>query len=153
MDPLSILSGVIAVLQATNTVISVCYDFRAAVKEAPWSLTRTLDEIKDLRDVLETIERLVDRPDHIASTNIEKRPALRLLQESEQSPLASCLRELGCLQDKIDNSCRASQPGSRIRAFTEAIKWRLKDRDATLCLGRIERCKSTLKLAITADEM
>jgi hypothetical protein len=153
MDPLSVAAGIIAVLQATNTVISVCYDFRAAVKEAPWSLTRILDEIKDLRNVLETLERLVDRLDYIESKYIENRPALLMLHNSQDSPLASCLRELGCLQNKIDSSCRTGQPGSRIRAFTKALKWQLQDHDATLCLGRIERCKTTLKLAMTADEM
>ncbi|KAL3417181.1 hypothetical protein PVAG01_11181 [Phlyctema vagabunda] len=153
MDPLSITVGIIALLQATNKVITVCYDFRAAVKEAPWSLTRTLDEIKDLRNVLETLEGLVDQPECIASKHLEERPALRLLQNSKDGPLASCLRELERLQEKIGSPNYARQPGTKRRALAEALKWRLKDRDATLCLERIERCKSTLKLAMHADEM
>lgn len=60
MDPLSISASIIALLQATSALISVCYDFRACIKNAPWSLTRVIDEVKSLRNILETLDRLTD---------------------------------------------------------------------------------------------
>lgn len=152
MDPLSLTASVIAVLQAANTIITVCYDFRAAVTKAPWSLTRILDEVRDLRTVLETLERLVERVDDPASPDFKRRPAFQLLCEPQTGPLASCLRELLSLEEKIRPPSSAGKLGSKGRAFMQAISWQLKDRDATVCLERIERCKSTLNLAITADE-
>lgn len=50
MDPLSISASIVAILQATTTVISICYDFRACIK--------VIDEVKSLRNILETLEQL-----------------------------------------------------------------------------------------------
>jgi hypothetical protein len=152
MDPLSISASIIAVLQATNSVVSLCYDFRAALKNAPWSLTRIIEEVKDLRRILETLDRLAEPLDDPASADAKRRPVFQLLCDPENGPLAACLRELSYLEEKITSASWVAQTGSRRRAFIQAVGWQLKDRDATLCLERIERCKSSLNLAITADE-
>jgi hypothetical protein len=56
MDPLSVTASVIAVLQAANSVMAVCYDFRAAIKDRPWPLTRITNSINELRLVLGRLE-------------------------------------------------------------------------------------------------
>jgi hypothetical protein len=151
-DPLSISASIIAVLQATNSVVSLCYGFRAALKKAPWSLTRIIDQVKDLRNTLETLDRLADTIDDRSPEEAKKRPVFRLLCEPKEGPLATCLRELAYLEEKIMSSSRFGNTGSKRRAFIQAVGWQLNDRDAMLCLERIERCKSSLNLAITADE-
>jgi hypothetical protein len=152
MDPLSISASIIAVLQATNAIVSVCYDFRAVMKKTPWSLTYIIQELKDLRNVLETLDRLADAFDDTPALNMQRRPAFELLCEPGRGPLASCLRELTYLEKKITSSSRVGKSDSKISAFMQVMCWQLKDRDARLCIERIERCKSTLNLAITADE-
>jgi len=152
MDPLSISASIIAILQATNTVISVCYDFRAATKKTPWSLTRVIGEIKDLRNVLETLESLADELDDPSLLSSKKRPIFNLLCDPQDGPLAACFRELNYLKEKISFPADARKPDSTRRALIQALGWQLSDRDAKVCLERIERCKSTLNLAITADE-
>jgi hypothetical protein len=152
MDPLSITASIIAILQATNSIISICYDVKAALKQEPWSLTRIMDEVKDLRTVLETLERLASRLDDPNSMDSKRKPVLEILCEPEMGPLARCIRELTFLEDKITSSNRMGSSGTKRRAFLQAMGWQLKDQDAKLCLERIERCKSTLNLAITADE-
>lgn len=42
--------------------------------------------------------------------------------------------------------------GSKRRAIIQAVGWKLKDGDARECLERIDRCKNTLSLAMSADE-
>lgn len=42
--------------------------------------------------------------------------------------------------------------GSKKKALIQAVGWKLMDGDARDCLERIERCKNTLALAISADE-
>ena len=152
MDPLSITASIIAILQSTNSIISVCYDVKAALKQEPWSLTRIMDEVKDLRTVLETLERLASRLDDANSMDSKRKSVLEILCEPEMGPLASCLRELTFLEDKITLSNSMGSSNTKRRAFLQAMGWQLKDLDAKLCLERIERCKSTLNLAITADE-
>jgi hypothetical protein len=154
MDPLSITAGIITVLQVTNTIISICYDYKAALKKAPWPLTRVLDEAKGLRSVLESLEQ------HVVDGSMASSPfpssksqgAFKLLFELDRGPLAACLRELTTLEGLLGPSKRASKLGSMGRAFDLALGWTLKDSDVRLCLERIERCKSSLLLAITADE-
>jgi hypothetical protein len=57
MDPLSVTASIIAVLQATSAVLSICYDYRCAIKHSPWGLERAVDEIRDLRNVLESLKQ------------------------------------------------------------------------------------------------
>jgi hypothetical protein len=152
VDPLSISASIIAVLQATNSVVSLCYDFRAALKNTPWSLSRIIEEVKDLRRILEILDRLAEPLDDPACADAKRRPVFQMLCDPDNGPLAACLRELSYLEEKITSSSWVTQTGSRRRAFIQAVGWQLKDRDATLCLERIERCKSSLNLAITADE-
>jgi hypothetical protein len=156
MDPLSISASIIALLQATTTVISICYDFRACIKNIPWSLTRVIDEVKSLRNVLETLEELSQS--HL-NTDVKRRPVFELLCDQENGPLVSCERELGHLEEKVMGKGWVEKVGGVVggkdrgkrQAFMKAMGWRLKDGDARECLDRIERCKNTLSLAISAD--
>lgn len=107
MDPLSISTSIIALLQATTTVISICYDFRACIKNAPWSLSRVIDEVKSLRDIVETLEQLSQAR---IGTDAKRRPVFELLCDPKNGPLASCKREVKYLEEKI------VAPGKYIRA-------------------------------------
>ncbi len=100
MDPLGITVSIIALLQTTNSIISVCHDIKAALKEEPWSLTRIMDEVKALRTVLETLERLASSLDD-NSMDSKRKPVLEILCQPEKGPLAICLRELTSLEEKI----------------------------------------------------
>nr|OQO16740.1 hypothetical protein B0A51_15282 [Rachicladosporium sp. CCFEE 5018] len=100
MDPLSLCANIITVLQAANDLIHICYDYRAVLKDRPWSLTRVYDEVLELRALLEQLE-------HLASD----------------------------------------------LSASESLGWRLKDSEAKTCLTRLEKCKTTLTLALTADQM
>jgi hypothetical protein len=151
MDPLSITASIIAVLQATNAVISLCYDFRAALQHTPWALTRTIEEARDLRNVLETLENLSKALQDDKSRNSKRMPSFQLLCEPE-GPLDTCLRELTHLTSKIIPPSSVERPDSKRRALIRALDWKFKDADAKTSLERIERCKSTLSLAITADK-
>ncbi|KAF2187576.1 hypothetical protein K469DRAFT_568733 [Zopfia rhizophila CBS 207.26] len=151
MDPLTITTGVITILQATTTLISVCYDFRAALKNAPWSLTRVIEELKSLRNILESLEEHAQDLDQLVGS--KKRPIFELLSDHESGPLAICLRELHVLDEKIGVSSYALAKGSKSAALVQALRWQLKDKDAKECLERIERCKTTLALALSGDQV
>lgn len=152
MDGLSVAVSVIAVLQAANAIISVCYDFRSVLKDAPWGLTKVTDQLKDLRNVLETLETLAEKAEKTDIRSSDKLPAFRLLCDPENGPLDMCLRELKSLEKKLTPSSWSGKVGSKRQALIRTIGWQLKDSDIDRSLQRIERCKATLNLAITADE-
>jgi hypothetical protein len=152
MDPLSVTASIIAVLQATNTVISICYDYSSAIKNSPWELTRVTEETKNLRSVLETLEQLSKKAESADPTAKSQLPALRLLCESDTSPLAACLLELEALEKKLAPPNWSRQSGSKKRALVQALGWPLREGDTKKILGNIERVKATLNLAITADQ-
>jgi hypothetical protein len=85
MDPLSISTGIITLLQATTTIISVYYNFRAALKDRPWSLTRIIDELKCLRNILESSEELAQSVD--SPSGLGTRPVVESLSEPDNGPL------------------------------------------------------------------
>jgi hypothetical protein len=128
MDPLSVSTGVITILQATTTIISVCYDFRAALKDEPWSLTDIINELKGLRNILESLEELAQDLDQPQGP--DKRPIFELLPNSDNGPLVICQRELNILDKKIRASSYAGTNGSRRKAVLQALRWQLRDRDA-----------------------
>jgi hypothetical protein len=150
MDPLSISAGIISVLQATNAVVSVCYNYSSAVTNSSWELPRVLEEVKSLRNVLETLEPLAraENADPAAQSQL---PMLKLLCEPEGT-LAMCLVELEALEKKLAPPKWSRQAGSKRRAFIQTLRWPLKEEDTRKTLENIERLKATLHLAMTADQ-
>lgn len=156
MDPLSVTASIIAVIQATNAVISVCYDYSSAVKNSPWELSRVIEEVRSLRNVLETLERLAanaERADPAAETRL---PALKLLCEPKGGQiglLAMCLLELDLLKKKlIPPKWGSGLEGSKRMSLAQALSWPLKEKDTRKTLDCIRRFNDTLNLAITADQ-
>lgn len=98
MDPLSITASIIAVLQATTAVLSVCYDYRSAIKHRPWGLAKAIEEVRDLRNVLESLERISTKSDDGSDSRLVN---LRLLCKKETGPLQGCVAELHQLEKKI----------------------------------------------------
>src|SRR5438034_3374361 len=149
MDPLSITASIVNVLQAANAVISICYDFRATINGCPWGLNRVLEEIKDLRNVLESLENLAanakTQKDGILNTQL---PTIKLLCQSDQGPLDLCLKTLNILSQKLVPPSWSRQTSSKTRAFIQAVGWTLTEADVRRSLEDLERCKSTLNLAI-----
>ncbi len=147
MDGLSVAANVIAVLQVANSVISICYDFRAALKKSPWALTRVLDEITDLRGILEAIERV--------STADTQLPNSKLLVETcnlTHGPLSTCMAALNHLEGLLGSSTLGNSTISRWRALSQAVTWQFKDKEITGILETVDRCKNTLKLAVSTEE-
>ena len=154
MEPLSVTASVIAVLQAANAVISVCYNYSAAVKDSPWELSRVTEEVKSLRNVLEALVQLAKQAETADPMAETKLPTLKLLCESDAKPgpLENCLEELRWLEKKLSSPKWAGADGSKRRAFVQAMSWPLKEGETTKTLERISRFKATLALALTVDQ-
>jgi len=150
MDPLSISTAIITILQATTAVISVCYDCRAQLNDEPWSLTRIIDELKVLRNILERLEDLAQ--DFQRGQGTRNRRIFELLSDSENGPLANCRQQMMILDNKIRDLNSVGTERSKGKALLRVLRWQLKDKDAKKCLEIIERCKNTLSLALDGDQ-
>ena len=150
MDALTITTGIITILQATTALITVCYNFRAVLKNKPWSLTNLINELRALRSILERLEELAQDLNDPQRSGQSARFAL--LSDPDNGPLVVCQRELSFLEKKINPSAYARSNNSKRKAVLQALRWQLKDREAKECLERIERCKILLSLALENDQ-
>jgi hypothetical protein len=121
MDPLSVTASIITVLQAANAVVSICYDYSCAVKNASWELPRIIDEVKSLRNLLETLQQLATRAESADPAAKSRLPTLKLLCEPE-GPLPICLTKLEALGRKLTPPGWIGGLGSKRRALIQALR-------------------------------
>ena len=152
MDPLSITASVIAVLQAAEAVISVCCDYRSAVKGSSWEVPRVLEEVRALRNVLRVLEELADKAETPSSDSKSRLPALKSLCDPDTGTLIKCRTELNNLATKLTPPEWTGPAGSKRRGLVQALTWPLKKGDTEKVLASIERFKSTINVAVTTDQ-
>ena len=152
MDPLSVTASIIAVLQATSAVVSICYDYSSAAQGSSWELLQIIDEVRGLRNVLETLEGLSRQAESRVSGVGSRLPSLELLCDPRTGLLARCLTELTDLEKKLQPPGWSGPAGSRRTALIQASGWPLKKGAVERSLATIRRLQETLALAITADE-
>ena len=148
MDPLSISAGIIALLQAANKVVSLCYNF-ATAKNTGRIISELLDQLKSLRNVLESLEqycRTSDLTDPATSTQIG---TITALCDMEDGPIA---KELMYLGKRLRPPTLVSRDGSRRKALVQSLTWPLKEAETTKTLENIQRLKSDLQLALTVNQ-
>ena len=153
MDPLSVTSSVIAVLQATEAVISVCCNYRSSVRGSSWEVSRILEEARSLRNVLRILEEIADKAETADTTHQSRLSALKLLCSPDTGTLSGCCAELETLNRKIAPPAWSGPAGSKRRGLVEALNWPLKKKDTEKVLERISRFKETINLAVVADQM
>ncbi len=103
--------------------------------------------------VATTALRLADEAEKPGSTDQSRLPALRALCDPETGTLSNCLADLEKLNSKLAPPGWSGAAGSKRRALVEALSWPLKKGDTEKVLNSIERVKSTMQLAIEADQM
>lgn len=151
MDPLSVTASVITVIQAAEAVISICCNYRSSIKGSSWEVSRVLDEIRGLRDVLRILEGLADKADTSGSTNQSHFLELKSLCDPGTGILSRCRNELEMLESSLAPPGRSGPAGPKRKALVEALRWPLQRGETENVLERIERFKSTINLTITAD--
>ncbi|MCJ1276049.1 hypothetical protein MMC21_003854 [Puttea exsequens] len=145
MDPLSLTASIIAVIQATNEVISICYNYTHSAKGAGNTISRVLEEIKSIRNALEAVENLSrgDNKEEFATTGHWE--TILSLCDTEKGPI---MKELKYLDAKLRPTAWTGSDGSKRKAFMQALIWPLKESETEKTLQNIERWKSTLSLAL-----
>ena len=141
MDPLSLTGTLIAVVQITTAVISICYDYRQGTKNAAREVIQISDQLSSLKDVLDALLRLVENSE---SSDPSRLSTFELLLKPD-GPLSTCKTELERLKEKLE-------PETGWRAVRQSLVWPLKEGDMRKALSNLERLKSTMQLALSADQ-
>lgn len=132
MDPLSATGTLIAVLQISSALISLCYEYRQSTKSAAREIVQISDELNSLKDVLEALLKLVER----VSFESEKEKSgngkdstgrLKTFEGllPEDGPLATAQKELERLRRQLE-------PESGWRKVRRTLVWPLKGMNNSL---------------------
>ncbi|KAI0452138.1 hypothetical protein F5B21DRAFT_484720 [Xylaria acuta] len=130
-DPLSIASGALAVITATQKTASMIYKFTRDCKEARTDLTQVTGELSQLTLILELI-----RDDNAAATEYCLPNAL---QAQVQAMLTSCATTVQQIENIIAKCHRRPGP----------LRWTILEKDKVTTLkGSLEAFKSGLSLVL-----
>ena len=150
-EGIGLAASVIAVLQITNSVISVCYHYSAAVQGASWELPRIRTELENLRTVLQTLEPLAIQAELAYPATGTRLPTLALLGGTE-GLLQNCLHEVKRLDETLKSPSWSDRFGPKRKAVVQVLRWPLQEADTKKALKAIGRYKEILAIAITADQ-
>lgn len=146
MDALSIATGIITLIDATHKVISICQNYKAAVKGADWELPRIIEEVESLRGVLQCLERLAKQAKTGDPAAMSQLPQLSGLCDPKTGTFALCLSELQTLERKLIPPGWTGESESKLRNLIQALGWPLKKAFVKETLGNLERFKASLNL-------
>jgi hypothetical protein len=109
MDPLSVASSVIAVVQIADRVIDLCKVYITGVKDAPADLRTILIEVGSVKCVLEVIELLDPSGNGVSTVG-----SVEIL-EKLQGPVEGCKEALKALEALFPPPSAAPVKGKRKR--------------------------------------
>ncbi|KAH8698504.1 ankyrin repeat-containing domain protein [Talaromyces proteolyticus] len=140
MDGLSAAASVIAVIQITGTVVSLCSDYLKAVKNAKHDIERLQGELIDLSTTLQGAQKLLDSP---RASKLETSQGFR-------GALNDCSLQLKDLEAKLKGKLEAVQI---IRSFKiRSLKWPLESKDVQNIIEIIRKSKHTFVSALNIDQ-
>ncbi|KAL8706555.1 MAG: hypothetical protein Q9201_000428 [Fulgogasparrea decipioides] len=149
-EALGLTASIVAVLQITHSVLSVCYDYSAALKGASWELTKAKDELEGLRSILQALEPLMREAEVTDPAENTKLPTLEALCRPG-GVLQTCAAEMQQLERKLKGPDWSEHFGPRRKAFLQSLRWPLQEGETRKTLERIARFRDTLGFAMNAD--
>ena len=156
-EGLAVAASIIAVLQITNSVISICYDYRAAANDSSWEVPRLSSELESLRSVLQRLEPLAKQADCAQQANFPQAasnaslPAFRELCKSN-GLLPLYRREIETLEAALKTPDWSAGFGPKRKALVQALRWPLKAKETEKILAQVSRYRELLAFALTADQ-
>jgi septal ring factor EnvC (AmiA/AmiB activator) len=139
MDGLSGAASVIAVVDISAKVASLCFQYSVAVKDAKADIERLHRKVTDINNVLEKLQQLLDKQEK--SQLSTTRNMVDLLKE--------CHQQLQGLKDQLEPSRgrRAMQ-----RVGVRALKWPFTSKQVEKMVISLEQYEHTFSLALQVDQ-
>ena len=145
MEPLGITASVIAVIQISTKIISICSDYVRDVKDAPSDLQKIMFEVAAVKGIFEALSLLLpprDNPNAAVSPQ-----SYTLLSDS----VDGCARELESLESLFPKSedCSSGLRRRKYSPLLSSLAWPLKAHRAQKHLENLLQYKTTISLALT----
>jgi hypothetical protein len=138
MDGLSGAASVIAVVDMSAKIASLCFQYSMAVKDAKDDIERVQGRVGDITHVLEKIKQLLDSQDKTRLSTTD----------NLFSSLRRCLRELQDLKVKLEPG-KGRKTMSRIGL--RALKWPFTSKQVDKIVATLEGYKQTFMSALEID--
>ncbi|KAF2812823.1 uncharacterized protein BDZ99DRAFT_555664, partial [Mytilinidion resinicola] len=142
MDGLSGAASVIAVVDMSAKVASLCFQYSVEVKHAKGDIGRLYRKVNEINNVLEKLQLLLKQDKSQLSTT-------RTLLD----PLQRCSQELKDLEDKLKAKLEPSLGRKAMQRFgVRALKWPLTSKEVEKAIQNLEKYGNTFSLALQVDQ-
>ena len=142
MEAVGSAASIIAVIDLSAKVASLCFRYYSAVKNARSDVERLQGELERLKTTLEGAQRLLESPDG------------KRLQTSQdlRNGLNGCFSQLSQLQSRLE---KKFNPGSVRKAMSRigfhALKWPFESKEIDSIINNLERYRDILSAGLTVD--
>jgi septal ring factor EnvC (AmiA/AmiB activator) len=139
MDGLSGAASVIAVVDISAKVASLCFQYSVAVKDAKRDIGRLQKKVTDIKNALEKLQQLLDKQDK------SQLPTTRKMVDS----LKECHQQLQGLKAQLEPG-RGRKTMQRV-GF-RALKWPFSSKHVEKMIVSLEQYEHTFSLALQVDQ-
>jgi predicted RNase H-like nuclease (RuvC/YqgF family) len=140
MDGLSGAASVIAVIDLSAKITSLCFQYSTAVKDARNDIERLQRKVGDIQRILESIKELLEG---------QHRARFSTTHDLFKS-LKRCLQQLQQLEEQLE-------PGKTRKAMSRfgvrALKWPFTSKQVENTLSSLEGYERSFTLALQVDQM
>jgi len=140
MDGLSAAASVIAIIDISAKVASLCFQYSVAVKDAKNDIEHLGRTVTDVKNVLEAVKQLLDR---------ENKTRLSTTHKLSNS-LKEYLQELQAMQTQL-------KPGKTRKAMSRigmrALTWPFTSKQVEKSVASLENYQRIFSLALQIDQM
>lgn len=144
MEGLSGAASVIAVIDISAKITSLCFQYSIAVKNAKKDIERLRQKISDINDVLQEVKRLLDGGDKMLLSATHK------LSNSLSNSLKECFLQLQELNTQL-------KPGKTHKTMSRfgvrALKWPFTSKEVEKLVASLEGYEQIYTLALQKDQM
>ncbi|RYP41559.1 hypothetical protein DL768_010475 [Monosporascus sp. mg162] len=143
MDGLGSAASVVAIIDLSAKVASLCFQYSTAVKNAKSDIERVRGEVDRLKTTLEGAQRLLDSPNGAR------------LQTSQpfSEALHDCASQLAKLKAKLEKKLNRGTARKMMSAFgVRALKWPFESKDVDNIIQNLNNCRDTLSTNLTIDQ-
>ncbi len=147
MDPVTIATTVISVIQVADRVIGLCKAYLEAVRDAPSDLRVILIEISTTRVVLDSLHFLI---------SCSHGPTVLDSLAGDDGPIEGCRRSISEIEGLFPSNNSPGAPGAKskrrkIQATLAGLAWPFKETKARKLLAEMIQFKTTISLALTTE--
>lgn len=143
MDGLSAAASVIAVIQISGTIASLCSQYLKGAKNAKSDIERLQGELSNLKTVLEGAQELLVGP------NGARLQTSQLLYDG----LRGCFSQLTDLETKLGKKLNTGKMRKVMSQFgLRALKWPFESKDVDGIIQSLKRHRDTLSMGLNIDQ-